>query len=256
MIWNPFRKASRTGRPGKAALRPGLRIYAIGDIHGCATLLEQLHLKLIDDLARGSPPDVLWIYLGDYVDRGPDSKGVLDQLTGPAPADVERVFLKGNHEDMLLRFVNDPENESEWCHFGGFETLLSYRMDVNALMKQGGYNALAAEFTGCLSEKHARFLTELKTGYSSGGYYFCHAGIRPGTPIDRQDPYSLMWIRHEFLSSTADHGQIIVHGHAATEEPEVHHNRINIDTGAYATGRLTALAIEEDNRRFISVGPA
>lgn len=234
-----------------AAIPAGLRIYAIGDIHGCVANLDRLHHAIVLDLER-CPADARVIYLGDYIDRGPDSKGVLDtlsQLGGRA----SRIFLKGNHEDMILRFLEDPNQQGEqWCNFGGFETLLSYRIDVKPVLAQGGFEALAAELKGRMPSAHSKFLAELRLSADIGDYFFCHAGVRPRVPLDRQDPHDLMWIRQEFLRSDHNHGKIIVHGHSAVENPEIKANRINVDTGAYATGRLSALVLEGTERRFLT----
>lgn len=240
-------------RMGPVARIPeGMRVYAIGDIHGCTALLDRLHSRIEEDLAAGRPADVLLVYLGDYIDRGPDSAGVLDRLAGPPPAGISRRLLKGNHEEMLEAFLAHPDQGSAWRQLGGLETLLSYRIDVNAVLSARGFSGLADELRQRLPSAHLRLLSTLEACHSVGDYFFCHAGARPRVALERQDPRDLRWIRHEFLESTFDFGKIVVHGHSPVEEPEQRPNRINIDTGAYATGRLTALVLEGSERRFLS----
>ncbi len=236
-----------------ARIPPGLRIYAIGDIHGCAALLNRMHASIGVELAASPATAAIVVYLGDYVDRGPDSKGVLDMLSQPGPPGIQRIFLKGNHEDMVLGVLQDPDQVKSWSRLGGFETLLSYGLDPRGVLKRGGFPALVENFAAEMPPAHVRFLSDLETSFSAGDYFFCHAGVRPGVPLALQDPHDLMWIRHDFLRSEADHGKIIVHGHTAVEEPDVRPNRINVDTGAYATGCLTALVLEGASRRFLRV---
>ena len=230
----------------------GIRLYAIGDIHGCATLLDRLHGEIARDLESNGAVEGVVIYLGDYIDRGPDSSGVLEILTTPFQNAFRRVFLKGNHEDMLLKYLTGPDRGSSWCEFGGFETLMSYRVDIRHVLNYGGHKALAEELAARLPASHLQFLNELQSSFSIGDYFFCHAGVRPGISLDLQKPNDLIWIREEFLASSVDHGKIIVHGHTPVEDVEVRPNRIGIDTGAYATGRLTALVLEGEERRFLS----
>lgn len=230
----------------------GLRVYAIGDVHGCSMLLEKMHAMIESDLLGGRPEKTLIIYLGDYLDRGPASAGVLDILTGAAPNATSRIFLKGNHEEMALKFLEDPEEGSAWCAFGGFETLMSYRIDVRRQLDDGGYKNLRREWAKRMPASHTHFLRDLQTSYSLGGYFFCHAGVRPGVSLNAQTAHDLMWIREDFLESAFNHGKLIVHGHSPVDMPDIRANRINVDTGAYATGRLTALVLEGAERRFLS----
>lgn len=243
----------RQDQPQRAAQLPeGLRVYAIGDIHGCAHLLDDLHGQIERDLRARPPADVRIVYLGDYIDRGPDSAGVLERLAQPPPAGIGRVLLKGNHEDMLGNFLADPKLGSAWRQLGGLETLLSYQVDVNEILGRIGFGGLAAELERRMPPSHLQVLSNLQTSVTFGDYFFCHAGVRPGVLLDRQNPHDLMWIRHEFLHSSHDFGKTVVHGHSPVERPEVRPNRIDIDTGAYATGHLTALVLEGADRRFLS----
>lgn len=241
------------GAPGRMTSLPeGLRVYAIGDIHGCAALLDRLHGAIDDDLARDKPAEVVVVYLGDFIDRGPDSAGVLERLSQPTPPGICQILLKGNHEEMLENFLTDSNLGSAWRQLGGLETLLSYRIDVNNVLAKAGFGGLAKELAQRLPPQHKALLSALVPSWTIGDYFFCHAGARPQVPLERQDPRDLRWIRQEFLSSSYDFGKVVVHGHSPVEQPEVRPNRINIDTGAYATGRLTALVLEGDQRRLLS----
>jgi serine/threonine protein phosphatase 1 len=244
----------REAMPTRTSVPSGIRVYAIGDIHGCATLLDRLHALIDRDIeaALVKPEQTLIIYLGDYIDRGPDTAAVLETLTSPPGRRVSRVFLKGNHEDMLLRFLQDPDRSFAWCDFGGFETVMSYGIDVGVLLDKGSYRLLRDELAARMPPSHEMFITALKTSFTVGDYFFCHAGVRPGIGLDEQSAQDLMWIREPFLASTSDHGKVVVHSHTPVEAPDVRPNRIDIDTGAYATGRLTALVLDGFERRFLT----
>ena len=226
------------------------RVYAIGDIHGRLDLLD----RLIDDISRdvqqhGS--NSLVVTLGDYVDRGPDSRGVLDRLLhNPFPGDY--VSLKGNHEALLQEFLENPAIGVQWRQLGGLETLHSFGIPVAAMMVGKSYEEAAEQLRAALSPAQVKFLASLETSLTVGRYFLCHAGIRPGVALNRQREQDLLWIRDAFLNSRKDFGKIVVHGHTPTMEPEVLPNRINIDTGAFATGRLTCVVLEGENRRFIT----
>lgn len=224
---------------------PGRRVYAVGDIHGRLDLLRRLHLLVEEDArARPGPLNVL-VYLGDYIDRGDASPAVIDLLLDEPLPGFETVHLKGNHEDSLLRFLEDIEVGPAWLLYGGAETLLSY--GVRPPRPAGGDRELQRaqrEFRTRLPERHRRFLAGLRLTHEEGDYLFAHAGIRPGVPLERQQEADLLWIRDEFLLSDADFGKIVVHGHTITARPDVQRNRIGIDTGAFASGTLTALVLE------------
>jgi serine/threonine protein phosphatase 1 len=194
--------------------------------------------------------NALTVTLGDYVDRGPNSRGVLDRLVGhPFPGDY--VALKGNHEAILQAFLDNPAILDEWRRLGGLETLQSFDIPVVPSMKGKDYLEAAEQLRDALSQEQTKFLASLEMSLTIGPYFLCPAGIRPGVSLERQSPADLLWIRDEFLNSTMDFGKIVVHGHTPTEQPEVLPNRINIDTGAYASGQLTCLILEGDKRRFI-----
>jgi serine/threonine protein phosphatase 1 len=226
------------------------RIYAVGDVHGRADLLDRMATLIANDLTDADCDDILTIFLGDCVDRGPDSAAVIARLSScdfPTPI----VTLRGNHEEMLLNFLADETTLEAWRHNGGLETLHSYRVNVANLLRGQGYELAQREFLTLLPETHLKFLMELKPHFSVGDYFFCHAGVRPGIALDSQSDSDLLWIRDEFLRSDTDFGKIIVHGHTPVPLPEVHANRINIDTGAFATNRLTCLILQGADRQFI-----
>lgn len=220
----------------------------MGDIHGRADLLELLLEKIWADATTGT-----LIFLGDYVDRGPATKAVVDCLIGLERPGWDIIKLRGNHEQVMLEFLNNPETYQAWRSFGGAETLLSYGIrppmfsDAKELEKTR--DALAA----ALPPAHLVFLNGLPYFQLVGDYYFVHAGIRPGVSLERQSPDDMLWIREEFLLSTVDFGKIVVHGHSPSERPIVKPNRIGIDTGAYATGRLTAVKFIAESCTFLQV---
>lgn len=232
----------------EARLPPGLRVYAIGDIHGRADLLDRLHDKIEVDLGT-APEKTVIIYLGDYIDRGPDSHGVMERLTRARFPGVEAIALLGNHEDMLLQFLDAPYGASLWLSNGGDATLASYKVKVPASFDELLLTQRA--LLGAMPRHHKQFLLALPEQVQYGDYLFVHAGIRPGLPLDRQSREQKIWIRDVFLDSETDHGLIVVHGHTIVHEVEWRPNRIGVDTGAYTTGRLTALVLEEAGRRLL-----
>jgi serine/threonine protein phosphatase 1 len=245
---------------GQARVGPrvpdGLRIYAVGDVHGRADLLETLSSLVARDVARVATPCVT-IFLGDYIDRGPASRDVVERLaTGDWPTPV--VGLLGNHEDVCLAFLDDPVDAAAWRHYGALPTLASYGVDVSnavgAFLNEKRLPVLRDAFRAALPAHHLAFLQGLKTCTAAGDYFFCHAGVRPGIPLSAQDRGDLIAIREAFLTSEESFGKIVVHGHTPAEEVEIRANRIGIDTGAYATGRLTALVLEAGDRAVITAG--
>jgi len=236
----------------KAVLAEPRRLYVIGDIHGRADLLDRMIAAIDRDLAARPIDDCLTVTLGDYIDRGPDSRGVLDRLArNPFPTDF--VALKGNHEALFATFLRDPSAAGHWRQLGGLETLHSYGIDVGPLMRGRNYEAAAEALLAAVPPEHFTFLAELRGALTFGRYFLCHAGVRPGIALQRQSEHDLLWIRDEFLDSKADFGKIVVHGHTPTEEPELLPNRINVDTGAFMTGRLTCAVLEGEQVRFLSV---
>lgn len=226
-------------------LPAGRRIYAIGDVHGRADLLERLHRRIAMDAELNPIADPLLICLGDYVDRGPDSAGVINLLLEDAPAGMKRIALLGNHEALMLRFLVDESVAPVWLANGGDATLESYGVDP-----LNSYEQARRELHRALPPAHRALLESLALSHSEGGYFFVHAGVKPGLALELQKREDMLWIRGEFLHSDADHGKVVVHGHSITAEPEIRPNRIGIDTGAYASDRLTCLVLEGDKKRF------
>lgn len=230
-------------------LPEGVRVYAVGDIHGCAVELDRLTAAILHDSADWQGERHL-IYVGDYVDRGPDSKGVIDRLLDP-PKGFEICYLRGNHDQVLLDFLSDPAVFRTWRDFGGRETLLSYGVVPPRFDELSALEETRERFRAVLPRAHLEFFEGLQFSAKIGGYFFTHAGIRPGIGLDSQAKEDLLWIRDEFLTSAADFGAIVVHGHTPSADPVRRPNRIGIDTGAYATGRLTAAVLEGAECRFL-----
>jgi len=248
--------ARGTQNAGAVRVPDGVRVYAVGDIHGRVDLLGEVHRLILDDLAAApGPARPAVVYLGDYVDRGADSRAVIDTLLDRPLGDIDHVFLKGNHEQAFLDFLDDSSTGPGWFSYGGDATVLSYgvRRSRDAAPDQR-FEALRAGLRDAVPPAHLAFLADLELSCVIGDYMFVHAGIRPGTPLDRQDPDDLLWIREAFHRSSADHGKVIVHGHSITDTPEVRPNRIGIDTGAYYSNVLSCLVLEGDSRRFLATG--
>lgn len=242
----------QTGLP--TVLPPDLRIYAVGDIHGRADLLDTL-ARRIEDERPSAPSETLTIFLGDYIDRGLQSATVVEWLSrGEFPTPFQA--LRGNHEEVLLRFLEDDSVLESWRKFGGMETLHSYGVDVSSVMRGKGYEEARRALVARLPAHHRRFMAETPLTARYGDYFFCHAGVKPGVPLDEQKADDLLWIREEFLSFRGSWEKMIVHGHTPVSEPDIQPNRINVDTGAFATSILTALVLEGDSRRMLFAGPA
>ena len=238
--------------PKKATIAVGECIYAVGDIHGRVDLLSKLVKKIAEDAATVTEKKKL-IFLGDYVDRGEHSKEVIDFLLHKLPPDMEPVFLRGNHEDVMLRFLKgDYAIGADWLRFGGMATLASYGVNpyVPGILENIRMvrNSLASQ----MPLAHKKFIATTEIFYVSGDFCFVHAGVRPGVKLEKQKPEDLMWSRTLFIGSMNDHGKIIVHGHTIVSRPEIRHNRIAIDTGAYATGRLTCLKLSDTEQKFLT----
>jgi serine/threonine protein phosphatase 1 len=231
----------------------GTRVYCVGDIHGRDDLLGELADRVEADTEPRSFDHAVTVFLGDYVDRGRGSRHVVERLTcGEWPTPM--IALAGNHEDLLLAFLEDEVILEAWRNLGGLETLHSYGVDVGLAMVGRDFKGVQEGFAARFPERHRQFLENLTISTVIGDYFFCHAGIRPGVSLDRQDRDDLLNIREPFLSSEGEYGKLIVHGHTPSLYPEIHPNRIGIDTAAHATGRLTCLVLEKDNRRFLGEG--
>jgi serine/threonine protein phosphatase 1 len=223
----------------------GIRIYAIGDVHGRADLLDQVLTSIDRDLSARPTPRAIHVFVGDYVDRGPDSRGVLDRLVERAKTH-ELICLKGNHESYLIEFLDAPTILEAWRHFGGLETLLSYGLTPSVRPDAAAQVNLAAALSEAMPDTHREFLGNLRLSFSCGDFFFAHAGVRPGIPLAHQREEDLLWIRKDFLSCSKKFEKMVVHGHTPVLEPDIRANRINIDTGAFATGQLTCLILERD----------
>ncbi len=226
------------------------RIYAIGDIHGRLDLLDELLHNIAHD-ATSAPKRRVLVTLGDLIDRGADSPGVVERLmnlrTEPPFDDFELHFLKGNHEQLLEQFLAGDDNPSNWLQNGGMETLLSYGVETGTNPRT--MHATAHER---IPQNHLNFIGGLALSHREGDYLFAHAGIRPGIALERQAADDLMWIRGTFLESNADFGCVVVHGHTPLPIPEVRANRIGIDTKAWMSGTLTCVVLEDVSLRFLS----
>jgi serine/threonine protein phosphatase 1 len=222
----------------------GQRAYIVGDIHGRHDLLRILHEQVqADSSDYGGAKRI--VYLGDYIDRGHESKNVVEELISHPLPEFERVFLKGNHEDALLSFLTDFNAARDWFQFGGEATVFSYGVSMPPGTRSDNMlKDIQASLNTAIPETHIQFFNALRTSYEIDDYLCVHAGIDPGRPLDRQRDEDLMWIRDEFLWSKKDHKKIIVHGHSISETPDVQINRIGIDTGAYYSNRLTCLVLE------------
>jgi serine/threonine protein phosphatase 1 len=248
MLRNPFAKRARAGEP---AVPDGAAVYAIGDIHGRVDLLGDMFARIAADPQRGAIDRGVVVCLGDYVDRGADSKGVIDLILDRGPPGFEVVALLGNHERLMLEFLEDVSRGPLWMRNGGDATLRSYGIAVGEAPAMDDLPGLQAELRRRLPARHRTFLQTLPLMHREGGYAFVHAGVRPGVPLAAQREEDVIWIRELFLNSTADHGAVVVHGHTIRPEPEFLPNRIGIDTGAYFTDHLTCLALEGTKRRIL-----
>src|SRR5271166_2753558 len=229
----------------KPRLPDGICIYAVSDIHGCADQLTKVFAAIDHHLSRVQPKRPMHVFLGDYIDRGPASSQVIDMLIERG-RHYETVFLKGNHEAMLVELLRDQAVFPTFKQYGGLQTLLSYGLVPSVNPDREEQQALIEALAQKIPHPHRRFLDNLRPKFSCGDFLFVHAGVRPGIPLSQQKEEHLLWIRDEFLSSDKSFGKFIVHGHTPVSKPDIRSNRINIDTGAYATGILTLLTIQGD----------
>ena len=247
-----------------ASVPHGELVYAVGDVHGRSDLLIKLLAQIDDDAARtvrernvtlgaeAAPLKKTLIFIGDFVDRGHDAKGVIETLLHGLPEGFAVHCLKGNHEQMMLDFLDDAEALELWRMNGGEETMRSYGVDVDKLSRTGAApKKWHKEFVKGLPQSHLDVFERLELQARCGDYLFVHAGVRPGVALDAQDERDSLWIRHEFLEAPGPFGKIIVHGHTPELAPVIRPNRIGIDTGAVFTGALTALRLEGDTARFL-----
>jgi serine/threonine protein phosphatase 1 len=246
-------KGTSDARPGSISL--GQAVYAVGDIHGRLDLLEDLLRRIQEDAGR-HPGDTerTLIFLGDYIDRGPASRGVVDRLLQGPLQEFATVRLMGNHEEALLSFLDGVSDGLDWLTFGGLETLLSYGVPLRTIPSTSQQVIeLRQALVEAVPKGHLDFFRRCTFRHSVGDYVFVHAGVRPGIALEKQTPTDLMWIRDDFLRSRIPlPGRVVVHGHTIVDLPQDRTHRINLDTGAFVSGRLTALALRGEERRFIS----
>ena len=238
----------------RATVPRGVRVYAIGDIHGRDDLLEELLEKIERELVVRPVRRPIVVFLGDLIDRGPSSREVVERLRTLHLASAQLIFLAGNHEEALLRVIDGEYRLApDWLRFGGRECLDSYGVDGRSVSAMEPRDAARA-IRRAIPAEHVKFLRGFGDTASIGDYLFVHAGIRPGVPLARQSQADLRWIRRAFLDDPRDHGVVVVHGHTITTLVDDAGNRIGIDTGAYRSGILTAMALEGDQRRYIQTG--
>jgi len=231
-----------------AIVPPGRRVYAIGDIHGCDAQLANLYEIIADDLARRPIDQPVLLHIGDYVDRGADTAGVLRRLLRGSPvAGMEVVNLVGNHDETMLHALSgDRPAATDWLFAGGRAALESYGIDPDSPREAWPEN---------VPTEHLDFLRNLTLTHREGGYFFVHGGIRPGVPLEQQSREDLLRMRQPFLYSEADFGAVVVHGHTPVKEPVVRHNRVAIDTGAVFGGKMTCLVLEGETLGFLTAEP-
>ena len=253
-MFSRFTRRSRAARTGPRVWRgpAGARAYAIGDVHGRLDLLTRMLEEIERDKAQSEPARTWLVLLGDIIDRGPDSRGVVELLMS-LPDNQRTIFLMGNHEEMMLRVLGgEPDAVHQWLTFGGYEFAQSYGVEVGRLASLTAPDA-AELIRAKIPASHIAFIEGFADSFTFGDYLFVHAGLRPGLKLDEQDTHDLRWIREDFIDDDSDHGCMVVHGHTISAEPEELENRIGIDTGAYQSGVLTAVRIEDDKRRMIMV---
>lgn len=247
-------RARRASAPPAAAVPDGERVYAIGDVHGCADLLDQLLGRIAEDDAARGPARTTLVFLGDLVDRGPASAAVIERLRLLGEERADTHFLLGNHEEVFLEALKgEPKALRMFCRIGGRETIMSYGVDA-ADYDRMDYEELHAAMQVRVPAEHRAFLDRFEDMVIVGDYVFVHAGIRPGTDLADQRTSDLRWIRNPFLSHDRPLEKIVVHGHTISEDLDVQPHRIGVDTGAYETGRLTALGLQGTERWTLQTG--
>lgn len=253
MLSKLFRSRTQVAAPAAPAVPDGTVVWAVGDIHGRLDLLQPLVEAIVADLHASAASRKVVVFLGDYIDRGPDSRGVLRLLSGLSVVQgVEWRFLKGNHEQAMLGFLDDPSAGPKWCEYGGDNALRSYGLRVPDLAhRTEAWSRVAADLRHKLTAREFEFLEKLELSFSVGDYFFSHAGARPGLALGRQSAEDLMWIRQPFLNSAAAFEQVVVHGHTPTPRVHADHRRIGLDTKAYDSGILSAARLEGRARTLV-----
>ena len=252
MVLKRLLSAARKPKPARHRIPSGQRVYAVGDIHGRLDLLDDLLSRIDRDDAQRRAAETTLVFLGDLVDRGPDSFCVVERLMQLHATRRQTHFLMGNHEEVfLLAASGDVQATRQFVRIGGRETILSYGVGEQAY-RDADFEELADLFARHVPPEHIAFLSSFENSLEIGDYLFVHAGIRPGVPLEDQSPADLRWIRDPFLSDERDHGRCVVHGHSIRQEIDLRPNRIGIDTGAYASNRLSAVGMQDDSRWFLS----
>ena len=247
-----FPKDAGTARP---SVPPGYRVYAIGDIHGRLDLLDDALARIEADNDSRGQAQVILVFLGDQIDRGPSSAQVIERARTYDRPGLRKVFITGNHEEVLLRLLRGQSQFiRDWLKFGGAECARSYGISSTALKRTDPDRAVEV-LRGKVPKHDQEFLESFVDTFRIGSYLFVHAGVRPGVPLPEQKQSDLRWIRHPFLNHEDDHGFIVVHGHTIADQIDVRGNRIGLDTGAYRTGVLTAMGLEGEERWFLQTDP-
>lgn len=239
--------------PRSFSVPEDVRVYAVGDIHGRAKLLKKMLAAIEEDAHQHAATITYQIFLGDYVDRGMQSREVVDLLLAPPPKGHERICLMGNHEEALLHFLNDPNILRDWANFGGYATLVSYGIPIPESMLPGRLHALRDAFARAIPQAHLDFYKNLPLRTIVGDYLFVHAGIIPGLPLEQQKPEHLLWVRRSFLNYKGYFDHYIVHGHTPVTSAEVLPNRANLDISIAPQSSLAALILEGEERRLLVV---
>lgn len=232
-------------------ISPGKRVYAVGDIHGRADLLERLLVQIHEHAKKHRGTENTLVFLGDYVDRGKDSKGVLNRLRALDWPGWKFAFLRGNHDQAVLDFLADAKFYRAWRPFGAAETLLSYGVMPPRFDRETEFEKARQDLAEKIPPEHVDFLQNLELFYIQDDYYFCHAGVRPGIPLEEQVAEDLLWIRDEFLYHRRQFEKMVVHGHTPSPKPTKALHRIGVDTGAHATHCLTAVVLEGKGHSFL-----
>ena len=229
----------------------GSRIYCIGDIHGRDDLLQQLHDKILEDAASFNGARTI-IYLGDYIDRGEHSRQVIELLLNKPLPGFDSIHLRGNHEQSLLDFLVEAEIGRGWFNYGGLQTLISYGVRYSKIPTSiKDLQFLQGELKARIPTGHLNFFEKTRIAHTVGSYYFVHAGVNPRLTLEQQTPEDQLWIRDDFTRHTKAFEKIVVHGHTISDEPDFRPNRIGIDTGAYLSGKLSCLVLENESQRVI-----
>jgi serine/threonine protein phosphatase 1 len=248
---NPFKNLFKRSTPVTPYCPPNTRIYCIGDIHGRDDLLLQLHEKILDHANQYTGTKTI-IYLGDYIDRGEHSNRVIELLISKPLPGFQHIYLRGNHEQTLLDFLIEAEVGRSWFNYGGLQTLVSYGVRYSKLpTSKQDLQDLQDDLRERIPAEHINFMENTRLFHVAGSYYFVHAGVSPRIALDQQSPDEQLWIRDAFIQHTRPYEKIIVHGHTITDEPDFQPNRIGLDTGAYLSGKLSCLVLENETQHVI-----